>query len=157
MRRASLVVKKIEGSDLLKCMLAFFHKYGIWSTTKPSEWELNAIRETPDIINWKSKVIDKAGDHRQLIRRHVDIGLEQFYNLQFNKTDINAVKRHDIGNEINDWKDRRKPLDVGHLGFAKAFDKVSCVRLAKNLQARGIRGQACLLTWIQSWSSAGRR
>src|SRR6218665_1948370 len=36
----------------------------------------------------------------------------------------------------------------------KAFDKVPHKRLAKKLQACGIRGQA--LTWIQSWLS-GRR
>src|SRR6218665_3532915 len=41
-----------------------------------------------------------------------------------------------------------------YLDFAKAFDKVPHKRLAKKLQACGIRGQA--LNWIQSWLS-GRR
>ena len=45
-------------------------------------------------------------------------------------------------------------MDVICLDVAKAFDKVPHKRLAKKLQACGIRGQA--LTWIQSWL-LGRR
>ena len=56
--------------------------------------------------------------------------------------------------EVYERIDEGKPVDVIYLDFAKAFDKVPHVRLAKKLQAGGIRGQ--VLTWIQSWLS-GRR
>src|SRR6218665_2030398 len=56
--------------------------------------------------------------------------------------------------EVYERIDEGKPVDVIYLDFAKAFDKVPHKRLAKKLQACGIRGQA--LTWIQSWLS-GRR
>ena len=56
--------------------------------------------------------------------------------------------------EVYEMMDEGKPVDVIYLDFAKAFDKVPHKRLAKKLQACGIRGQA--LTWIQSWLS-GRR
>jgi ribonucleases P/MRP protein subunit RPP40 len=56
--------------------------------------------------------------------------------------------------EVYERIDEGKPVDVIYLDFAKAFDKVPHVRLAKKLQACGIRGQ--VLTWIQSWLS-GRR
>ena len=59
-----------------------------------------------------------------------------------------------IFEEVYERIDEGKPLDVIYLDFAKAFDKVPHKRLAKKLQACGVRGQA--LTWIQSWLS-GRR
>src|SRR6218665_2164632 len=51
--------------------------------------------------------------------------------------------------EVYERIDEGKLVDVVYLDFAKAFDKVPHKRLAKKLQACGIRGQA--LTWIQSW------
>ena len=56
--------------------------------------------------------------------------------------------------EVYEKIDEGNAVDVIYLDFAKAFDKVPHVRLAKKLQACGIRGQ--VLTWIQSWLS-GRR
>ena len=56
--------------------------------------------------------------------------------------------------EVNEKIDEVKPVDVIYLDFDKAFDKVPHIRLAKKLQAGGIRGQ--VLTWIKSWLS-GRR
>jgi len=57
--------------------------------------------------------------------------------------------------EVYEMIDEGKPVDVIYLDFAKAFDKVPHKRLAKKLQACGIRGQA--LTWIQSWLSDRRQ
>jgi len=57
--------------------------------------------------------------------------------------------------EVYDKIDQGKPVDVIYLDFAKAFDKVPHKRLAKKLQACGIRGQ--VLTWIQSWLSDRRQ
>ena len=56
--------------------------------------------------------------------------------------------------EVYERIDEGKPVDVIYLDFAKAFDKVPHKRLAKKLQACGIRGQ--VLAWIQNWLS-GRR
>src|SRR6218665_2247613 len=55
--------------------------------------------------------------------------------------------------EVYEKIDEGKPVDViyRYLDFAKAFDKVPHKRLAKTLQACGIRWQ--VLTWIQSWLS----
>jgi hypothetical protein len=57
--------------------------------------------------------------------------------------------------EVYERIDEGKPVDVIYLDFAKAFDKVPHVRLAKKLQAGGIRGQ--VLRWIQSWLSGIRQ
>src|SRR6218665_3714480 len=57
----------------------------------------------------------------------------------------------EVYEKIDEWK----LVDVIYLDFANAFDKVPHKRLAKKLQACGIRGQA--LTWIQSWLSCGRQ
>src|SRR6218665_2290217 len=58
--------------------------------------------------------------------------------------------------EVYERIDEGNPVDVVYLDFAKAFDKVPHKRLAKKLQACGIRGQALRPTWIQSWLS-GRK
>src|SRR6218665_2764881 len=57
----------------------------------------------------------------------------------------------EVYEKIDEWK----LVDVIYLDFANAFDKVPHKRLAKKLQACGIRGQA--LTWIQRWLSCGRQ
>src|SRR6218665_1329829 len=61
----------------------------------------------------------------------------------------------EIFGEVYERIDEGKPVDVLYLDFAKAFDKVPHKRLAKKLQACGIRGLQAL-TWIQSWLP-GRR
>ena len=58
------------------------------------------------------------------------------------------MKRFITGDDI-------KPIDVVHLDFAKALDKVPHKRMAKKLQACMIRGQ--VLIWIQSWLSSKRQ
>src|SRR6218665_1050143 len=57
--------------------------------------------------------------------------------------------------EVYERIDEGKPVDVVYLDSAKAFDKVPHKRLAKKLQACGIRRQT--LTWIQSWLSDRRQ
>src|SRR6218665_1058306 len=55
----------------------------------------------------------------------------------------------EIFEEVYEKIDEGKPVYVIYLDFAKVFGKVPHKRLAKKLQACGIRGQ--VLTWIQSW------
>jgi len=43
--------------------------------------------------------------------------------------------------EVTRILDEGQPVDVIYLDFAKAFDKVPHVRLAKKLQSHGIQGQ----------------
>ncbi len=51
--------------------------------------------------------------------------------------------------EVTRILDEGQPVDVIYLDFAKAFDKVPHVRLAKKLQSHGIQGQ--VLKWIEGW------
>src|SRR5579872_589187 len=51
--------------------------------------------------------------------------------------------------------DEGNPVDIVYLDFAKAFDKVSHVRLFKKLEAHGITGP--VLLWIKNWLSSRRQ
>ena len=57
-------------------------------------------------------------------------------------------------NATNDL-DQNKAVDLIYLDFCKAFDKVPHCRLAKKLEANGVRGG--LLEWIKAWLSQRRQ
>ena len=53
--------------------------------------------------------------------------------------------------EVTKYVDSGYPVDVIHLGFQKAFDKVPHRRLIMKLAALGISGN--ILQWIENWFS----
>jgi hypothetical protein len=55
----------------------------------------------------------------------------------------------DFFEEVYDNLDRNNSVDIIYLDFAKAFDKVPHMRLARKMKACGIEGN--LLQWIENW------
>lgn len=55
----------------------------------------------------------------------------------------------DFYNCVTEWLDDGYSVDIIYLDFAKAFDKVSHVKLITKLKAYGITG--CVSNWIKQW------
>lgn len=61
----------------------------------------------------------------------------------------------DFLEEVVEGLEEESPVDIIYLDFAKAFDKVPHVRLAKKLEACGITGN--ILRWIVNWLTDRRQ
>ena len=55
----------------------------------------------------------------------------------------------EFNNNVTAWLDKSNSVDIVYLDFAKAFDKVSHLRLMIKLQSLGIKGN--IFKWIKMW------
>jgi ribonucleases P/MRP protein subunit RPP40 len=150
-------------NELVEPLLILFNK-SISEVSVPSHWKVADI--TPIFKKGKRSSVENyrpislTAHFSKILERIIKDKIVKYLdeNNLINISQHGFVKNKscltnllEFTQNITDWIDNYKPVDIYFLDFNKAFDKVPHNRLLSKLEAHGISGN--LLLWIKDWLS----
>ena len=151
----------VELQNELAEPLAVLFRKSLDNSRIPADWKLSNVSPV-----YKKGSKSDPGNYRpvsltsnvcKLMERVINMSLGEYLNKNVIENSQHGFRKGrscqtnliEFNDQISNWVDEGKCVDVLYLDFAKAFDKVDHERLMVKLAAAGIKGK--LWAWIRDW------